>query len=118
MRRNDGILLGIILGMVVAFVLLYAILALKETNAVIVTVDGEIYGEYSLDENQEIKINNTNVLIVQDGFAYVKEATCSEQICVNHKKISKNKEVIVCLPNKVMIEVTDDKPNTIDAIAK
>ena len=31
---------------------------------------------------------------------------CKNQICVNTKAITEAKDTVVCLPNKVMIEIT------------
>ena len=34
-------------------------------------------------------------------------ADCPDQICATHPKISKNRESIICLPNKVILEIVD-----------
>ena len=34
-------------------------------------------------------------------------ADCPDQLCVKQKAVSKNKESIICLPNKVVIEGKD-----------
>ena len=39
----------------------------KENNQIRITVNGEVYGEYSLSENQVIKIGETNICEVSDG---------------------------------------------------
>ncbi|MCQ2547972.1 MAG: NusG domain II-containing protein [Clostridia bacterium] len=80
-------------------------------SKVIVTVDGETYGTYSLSEDQRIEIRqgaDTNVLIIKDGKAYMESANCKNQICVNHSPISKTKQVITCLPHKVLVTITGE----------
>lgn len=34
---------------------------------------------------------------------------CSGQDCVDHEAVSKNGEMIVCLPNRVTVEITDSQ---------
>ena len=46
------------------------------------------------------------------------EADCPDKLCVHQKAISKNHEMIVCLPNKVVVEVTGSEENGFDSIAR
>ena len=92
------------------------LLAAINDSAKKVTVDGELFGIYSLEKEQEIKINDTNRMIIKDGQADMTEANCPDQICVDHKTISKNKETIICLPNKVIVEIVGGKDVEIDAV--
>ena len=71
-----------------------------------VTVNGELIAEYSLNEDGEYLLNGgTNLLIISDGKAFIKDADCPDGLCINQGKISRSGERIVCLPNRVMIEV-------------
>lgn len=91
-----------------------------EQATVRITVDGQIYGEYALDENQEIAIGNTNVCVIEDGSVYMKSADCPDQICVKTKPIHTRSGSIICLPNKVSVEIvgsTGDN-NEPDAVAR
>ena len=86
-----------------------------------ISVDGEVYGEYSLKDKQEIKIADTNICQIQeDGTVSMIKADCPDHLCVKQGKIREFGESIVCLPNKVVLEiVTDDKDaERIDGIAK
>lgn len=80
----------------------------KEDGAVArVSVDGVTVGEYSLSFDGEYSINGgTNVLVIEDGVAYMKYASCPDGLCVNQGKKSHSGERIVCLPNRVMVEIT------------
>ncbi len=74
---------------------------------VVVTIDGEEIARYSLSENGEYSLNGgTNILVIKEGKAYIKEATCPDKVCVNMGGISLSGERIVCLPNKLMISLT------------
>ena len=85
-----------------------------------VTVDGAIYGTYPLDVDKEIPIQKdgktTNLLVIKDGKADVTEADCPDKLCVHQRAISKYHESIICLPNKVVVEVTDGDNGDYDAI--
>lgn len=77
-----------------------------EGVAVIVTVDGKVTGVYSLSKDGSYELNGgTNTLAVEGGYAYVKKADCPGQDCVNHHKISRTGERIVCTYNRISIVV-------------
>ena len=117
MKKNDWILVAVILVLAGIGFLIYISFGRQTAGIVKVTVDGELFGIYSLEKEQEIKINNTNRMVIKDGQADMIEADCPDQICVNHKTISKNKETIVCLPNKVLIEIVGGEDVEMDAVA-
>ena len=76
-----------------------------EKSIVRITVDGTVYGEYPLDKNAEISIGDTNICVIEDGSVYMKSADCPDQICVKTKAIRTSASSIVCLPNKVVVEI-------------
>ena len=117
MKKNDWILVVVILVLAGVGFLVYTSFGKQTAGIVKVSVDGELFGTYSLDKEQEIKINYTNRMIIKDGQADMIEADCPDQICVDHKTISKNKETIVCLPNKVIVEIVGGEDVEMDAVA-
>ena len=91
-----------------------------EGSSVTVTVDGKLFGKYSLNEKRSIEIkteNGYNVLVIDNGVAYVKEASCPDGICSSHRPVRYNGQSIICLPNKVVIEVSSDSQGQPDIIA-
>ena len=46
-----------------------------------ITVDGKEYGTYSLEKDQTIKINDTNVCEIKDGQARMISAQCPDHLC-------------------------------------
>lgn len=95
----------------------------QDTGASVeVTVDGAIYGTYPLDVDKEILIQKdgktTNLLVIKDGKADVTEADCPDKLCVHQKAISKTNETIVCLPNKVVVQVIGTGESELDSIAR
>lgn len=86
-----------------------------------VTVDGQVYGVYSLDQEQtvEIRIDGEvgNVLWIRDGKADMTEATCPDRLCVHQAAVSKEHETIVCLPHRVVVEVKGGDEADIEGVA-
>lgn len=98
----------LVLALLLAGVLSYFIIeANKEDGAAVtVSVNGVTVAEYPLDTDGSFPLNNgTNILIIENGSARVAYANCPDELCVRSGKISKTGEKIVCLPNKVMVEV-------------
>ncbi|MBR7133913.1 MAG: NusG domain II-containing protein [Clostridia bacterium] len=60
--------------------------------------------ELSLFEDKKIALSG-NTVEIKNGAVSVISADCKNQICVNHKAISKKGESIACLPNKVIVEI-------------
>ena len=88
---------------------------------IVITIDGEEYGTYSLLQEQTIVIeegNARNVIEIKDGKAYMLEASCPDQLCVDQNEISYDKEAIICLPNKVVLTVTSDMESDVDGVIR
>lgn len=83
-----------------------------------ITVDGELYGTFSLNEDRTIRINDTNRLVIRDGRAEMEWADCPDQICVNHSPVKYGGESIICLPNKVVVSVVSSEESGLDGIAQ
>lgn len=121
--RNDIVFIAAIL-LVAAVGLLYLFVFRSGGDTVKVTVDGELYGVYSLSENITEDIitgedgAGLNRLIIRNGKAYMETASCPDGICVAHRPIFRKGESIVCLPNKVVVTVfTQDDPSSPDIVA-
>ena len=73
---------------------------------VLVRVDGQETGRFSLSENGTYELNGgTNILRIENGVAYLTDANCPDQLCVHQGKISMTGQVITCLPNKLTVSV-------------
>ena len=98
----------LILALLLVGILVFLMIELtrSEGSTAIVTVNGDRVAEYSLSEDGEYIINGgTNILVISDGKAFLKEASCPDKLCVNQGAISMSGERIVCLPNRVMVEI-------------
>ena len=98
----------LIFALITAGVSSYFIIELTkdEGETVVISINGETVAEYSLDENGEYILNGgTNILVIENRQAYIKNADCPDKLCVHQGKISKTGERIVCLPNRLMAEI-------------
>lgn len=121
--RNDIILVAVIL-VIAAAGLLITTLTRQEGSTVVVKIDGEQTQSYSLYENKTVEIitgkNNefSNTLVIENGKAFISQADCPDKICQEHRAISYSGETIVCLPHKIVIEITDKQSGPdLDAVA-
>ena len=86
--------------------------------------DSKILYELPLDEDREIELDEGgkyNKIIIKDGKAFMKEANCRDQICVHMRTIKEMGETIICLPNRVFLEIIDpmsDSNNDIDKVVR
>lgn len=114
------IILALILSVsVFLFAFLYKpnqkICVIKESNKIVKTIP------LTDKTNEKIIIDKKyeNVIIIKNGEVYISHSTCPNQICVNTGKISKVSQSIVCLPNKILIEIVGSKnEQEVDLIAQ
>ena len=111
MKKKDLILISVILGIaLVSFGIIK--FTQKDGKEVIVTVDGQKVHTASLEKDQVYEIpvkNGKNVMEIKDGKVRMKQADCPDLICRKHTAIEKSGETIVCLPHKVVIEISSDE---------
>ena len=113
--RNDLILTASVITLAV---LVFFIISLTSPKGSFVEVkrEGKIIGEYPLDRDIEVKLEDElgyNLLVIKDGKAYITEADCPDKLCVNQGGAEKTGETIVCLPNKTVITVrSGETPET------
>lgn len=121
MKKND-IIFMVVLCIAVLVMFFYRNNNRENGAYVQVTINGEPYGTYPLMEEQEIPIitdkKTTNTLVIKNGLADMTEADCPDGLCIHQNAISKTNETIVCLPNKVVVQVLGTEESGIDTIAK
>lgn len=58
-----------------------------------------------------------NVFMYKDNEIRMLLSSCPDKICVNHRAISMTGENIICLPHKLVIEISGDEETAIDGVA-
>lgn len=115
------LLIGVLL--LVAVIGLFVIQNLREEGAqVVITWNGEVEGTYDLAEDRTLVFEGENggynVVTIEDGFVFMAEANCPDQICVKHKPLNQTADPIVCLPNSLVVNVvTAETENQLDGVS-
>ena len=107
----------IILGLIVSYVFASGN---GSGDTVRITAGGELYASYPLSEDRTVEISNDdhiNKITIKDGTVSMVYSDCANQDCVLHSAISRTSESIVCLPNKVVVEIQGESSG-FDAIAR
>lgn len=117
-KHRADIILAASIVLVGLIALLVFNLVKEKGNSVEVLIDNKVVATYPLSVDAEYELNGgTNILVIEDGKAYLRYSECPDQTCVLGKsfygnKISYVNQEISCLPNDVLIrvvgEVTDD----------
>lgn len=119
MNKGDTIIIGsIIMICIVSIIVLWTIESGNGSEVfALIQVDGEHYKSLSLKDHQNVVIDQEgkyNEIIVDSEGIYMESASCDNQDCVHQEKISvKNLGTrvlgkwIICLPNRVSIEVVE-----------
>ncbi|MCI8951179.1 MAG: NusG domain II-containing protein [Lachnospiraceae bacterium] len=108
-KKHDKLLILVLLALSVFLGMGYYLFHSSPAVRAEVTVDGEVIEVLDLSKNQEITIrsanNGTNHLIVRDGKIWCSQASCPDNVCVHQGKQSRDGELIVCLPNLMIVRI-------------
>lgn len=93
----------------------------KEGHAVQIEVNGTVYKTVSLQTDQAFSVpgplGNTEV-VIEDGEVFVRESPCRAKICIRTGHISQSGQLVVCIPNKVVVRVVGEKVLPYDAVTR
>ena len=118
MKKRDLLLIIIIL-VLAGVVWIWA--NVFQTNAggrLLISVDNQEYGIFDLSEKRTIAIGDTNVCRIEDGVVSMTQADCPDKVCVHSAGISKTGQTIICMPNRVVLEITAGDANQIDTMVE
>ena len=115
LRKTDIFLISAFIIFASAFYFIFDFGSETVGATVIIKVNGKIYAEVPLDEEKDVEIyfNNgilSNTVRIKDKSAVMIYADCPDGRCTKHKPIESANKLIVCLPNKVTVEISGIKP--------
>ena len=120
--KADLFLIGLLLLVGAGSLLAVHFMEKQKGAFVCVTVDGAVYGNYELSKVQDIPIKVhgivTNTLQIAQEEAKMIQADCPDRLCVHQRAIAGQGETIVCLPNKIVVEVKGEHDAEFDSIAR
>lgn len=101
----------------------------QANNSVVISADGVHLHEMDLVDDGETETyeyvsedGHRNVIVREGTEVKMIDASCPDQLCVRQGTITDAGETIVCLPHRLIVEVTSDNPdvdndNGIDVIS-
>lgn len=100
----------------------WQLLARESGSLVVVRVDGQVVAEYPLSEERTVSLEGyqggSNTLVISGGSARMTEADCPDGLCVNQGEIRYDGETIVCLPHRIVVEITGGDSISVDGLAR
>ncbi len=110
MVKKGDIILSVFCLITAAVMLAGALVFKTDGKKAVITVDGEVFGQYALSEDQTVRLSTergTNTVTIRDGKVTVTDADCPDRYCADHVAIASVGETIVCLPHRVVIEIKE-----------
>ena len=112
----------------VVFILLLGIISLialshlrQPGDFVTIEVNGQVVHRLDLNISREVKVNGSigeTIIKISQNSAQVVHSDCPEKICVKTGEIHLAGEMIVCVPNKVVIKINSKQKNQFDVITQ
>lgn len=120
--KGDILVMGVILMTALLFFMIPKIRnSQNENGKVEVWQDGELLDSYSLLEDKVVSVQaedgGYNLVLISGGNARVTDADCPDKLCIRQRSISENGESIICLPHKLVLQITSGKESGLDAVA-
>lgn len=118
MKKRDFILIIMIIFLAAVVWILTSVFNHGTGRQLLISVDNQEYGVYDLDENQVISIGDTNECQIENGEVLMIFGDCPDKVCVHSAGISKSGQTIICMPNKIVLEIVGSEDNQIDTMVE
>ena len=119
MKKKDFGIILIVLMVAGVMWLISSVIYSESGEKLRIMVDNQEFGVYDLQEDCVIEIGDTNECQIKGGKVTMLYGDCPDQVCVHSAAISKNGQAIICMPNKVVLEIIDGKEDDqIDIMVK
>lgn len=107
--RGMDIAVILVIFMLGSVMLIYNLVTLSGVESshkvVVITKNLKEVERFDLNQDRMVEIEGYGVLSIKSGRARVLHANCRDQICVHTNDITHEGEAIICLPNKIIIEI-------------
>lgn len=85
----------------------------------IISVNGKDAYKLLLSDSQEVKVNGPigeSIVKISNGKVRMEHSPCPLKMCVHQGAISRPGEMIICVPNRIMIRIIPHFAGEVDAI--
>ncbi|MDZ7318760.1 MAG: NusG domain II-containing protein [candidate division KSB1 bacterium] len=93
----------------------------KAGQTVRIEVAGSLKHQFSLSQHQEIAVTGPRgktIIQIDSGSVQVTYSDCPDQICVKTGRIRHAGEMIVCVPNQVVVKIEGERKQPLDVITE
>ena len=120
--KGDLIVIGLIL-LIAVLSGLYTWNTNKTSSnlSLVVKIDGKIYKKYKLDKSLvgktakiDSKYGHNTIKFTEKG-AIMYESDCKDKLCMKMGEVTRTGQSIICLPNRLVVELNSDK-NDLDVM--
>lgn len=122
MKKQELIIMIIVLAMALSAMAVIHFAHSEGGAYVVVTMDNQEIGRYPLEEDGVYELTGYggghNELHVKDGKAFISNATCPDKLCVKQKEISLAGEMLVCLPNHIIVKIEGAEESGLDGVVR
>lgn len=125
MTRGDKILIVVVVILSITSIIMIKNNIFNHKEKIIrIEVDGSLYEEISMDEVEGVKKKliksklGTNEVEYSSQYIKVVDASCPDKLDVKQGSISEVGQMIVCLPNRLVIEIKGDENSEVDKISR
>ncbi|MFZ5515533.1 MAG: NusG domain II-containing protein [Candidatus Zhuqueibacterota bacterium] len=120
LTRGDKLLIGCILA--IGLLSLVALRYLQQPGAWLkIEVSGQVAHTLPLGTDQRVSVagpRGITTIQIQDRKAWVVSSACPDKICVHRGKISRAGDMIVCVPNRVVLFIQSTQKANFDVITQ
>ena len=113
-KKRDIIIIALLLVCALALYLVSQVSLSAEASTVVVTLDGQevLRRPLAMEDTYEIAQDDgsLNIIAVKDGAVFMQEANCRDGLCIRQGKMRNGAKTIVCLPHKLVVQLTGDAP--------
>jgi hypothetical protein len=120
-KKADAALIALLAALAGALLFSFGAPASRsDGGAVVVRLGGEIYARLPLGQDARLDValpdgTVANTVRVAGGSAVMERANCPDGLCLRHGAIHSGRDIIVCLPNRVTVEIVGAPSGDIDA---
>jgi len=115
MKTNKRFKIGdlVIIAAVVIFILLFFYRnVLSKPAGRRVEITAQAYeNTFFLDEDRVVEVEGPlgiTEVVISEGEAWVRSSPCREKICIKMGRVKRVSEQVVCIPNRVVVEVVGE----------
>lgn len=120
-KKKDFILIGVLLVIALIGLGVTQFLQHQTGASVTITIGGEIYGTYPLDQSRTIEINDAkgyNKVVIEMAASHGGCRLSGSILCPSTQPFMPGHETIICLPHELVVEITGGEVSDVDVVTQ